>query len=133
MSDTTEDQEREPRMVFCKGYHHSRPSSPRGTLRGQYQVKSSCPNWANDHTLQHVLIEEAMEDSGGQRDSLGRPKRLWNAVEDVIFVGVSCNLQTPHYNCYPERPPCGKLLEVLERRAERTRDEVLAGARNSNG
>ena len=66
-------------------------------------------------------------DTSGDTDWMGRPKKLWNAVEGYVFIGVSANLQTPHYNCYPERPPDGKLLKQLESRAERTRDDLLSG------
>jgi hypothetical protein len=44
--------------------------------------------------------------------------------EGRIFVGVSCNLAQPAYNCYPEVPADGGLFEELQRRAERTRDQI---------
>jgi hypothetical protein len=72
----------------------------------------------------HRPIQEALEDTAGASDSSGRPKKLWNAVEGRIFVGVSCNLADPVYNCYPEVPADGGLFEELQRRAERTRDQI---------
>jgi hypothetical protein len=84
-----------------------------------------CPSWAANLDFQRFLIDDALEDSGESKDAFGRPKKLWNAVEGVVFIGISCNLQEPLYNCYPETPPPGKLFAVLQRRAERTRDEVL--------
>jgi hypothetical protein len=77
-----------------------------------------------DQELQKRLIEEALEDTKGATDSMGRPKRLWNALEGRIFVGVSCNLAEPVYNCYQDAPPDGGLFDELQRRAERTRDQV---------
>jgi hypothetical protein len=77
-----------------------------------------------DRDLQQRLIAEALEDTARAKDAMGRPKRLWNAVEGRIFVGVSCGLAEPVYNCYPEMPPDGRLFDELQRRAERTRDQV---------
>jgi hypothetical protein len=113
------------RSVHCKEYHRAKTRRTPGSLRDDYDRKSTCPPWASDRQLQQALIDGALEDSGGLTDYLGRPKKLWNAVEGVVFVGVSCNLQEPRYNCYPEIPPDGKLLGELQRRAERTRTELL--------
>lgn len=124
-SDPAEEQEAPVRSVHCKDYHRAKTAGARGSLASSYQRKSHCPSWAQDLALQQALINEALEDSGGALDSLGRPKRLWNAVEGYIFIGVSCNLSETRYNCYPERPPDGKLFSELQRRADRTRDEVL--------
>lgn len=112
------------RIVHCKDYHRPKTGGNPGSLRNQYQRKSTCPSWAMDQDLQQRLIQEALEDTAGASDSLGRPKKLWNAVEGRIFVGVSCNLAQPVYNCYPEVPADGGLFEELQRRAERTWDQV---------
>jgi len=112
------------RTVHCKDYHRPKTGGNPGSLRNQYQRKSTCPSWAMDQDLQRRLIQEALEDTAGASDSLGRPKKLWNAVEGRIFVGVSCNLAQPVYNCYPEVPADGGLFEELQRRAERTRDQI---------
>jgi hypothetical protein len=81
-----------------------------------------------DRALQQALIDDAIEDPAGALDMNGRPKRLWNAIDGCCFVGVSCNLEDPQYNCYPEMPPGGRLFHELEGRAERTRDELLGRA-----
>jgi hypothetical protein len=120
---TTEEQAApERRAVHCKDYHRPKTSANAGNLRDRYQRKSTCPTWASSEELQQALIDEALE------DSLGRPKTLWNAVDGRIFVGVSCNLREPRYNCYPEAPPDGKLFNELQRRAERTPDDLLGRA-----
>jgi hypothetical protein len=85
---------------------------------------SQCPSWAADSNLQQALIDEALEDTGGAKDFGGRPRKLWNAVEKMIFVARSCNMHDAMYDCYSENPPDGKLLPELLRRAERTREEV---------
>jgi hypothetical protein len=77
--------------------------------------------------LQQALIDGAEEDSSGIKDAFGRPKRLWNAVEGIVFVGVSNGEQDGSYNCYPEYPPGGKLFREMQRRKERTRNDVLRG------
>lgn len=112
------------RAVFCKVYHTPRVANDPGRTRTKMDEKSRCPSWAMDQGLQQALIDEALEDPKGATDCLGRPKVLWNAVERVTFVGVSCNLVNPLYNCYRVNPPDGKLLAELLRRAERTRDDV---------
>ena len=115
----------ERRSVNCKDYHQPKATAPGGSRRSAYQKKSRCPAWAIDANLQQALMDSALVDSTNAKDAFGRPKRLWNAVENYIFVAVSCNLESPVYNCYPEWPPDGKLVVELQRRAERTRDEVL--------
>lgn len=125
MDDPANDRVGQDRIVSCKDYHRPKVPTNPGILRGQHQRKSTSPSWASDPQLQQALIADALTDSGGAKDSLGRPKKLWNAVEGLIFIGVSCNLQTPQYNCYPERPPDGKHFAELQRRAERTRDQIL--------
>jgi hypothetical protein len=112
------------RSVHCKDYHRPKTGGNPGSVRNRYQRKSTGPSWAMDHDLQRRIIAEALEDTGRAKDSLGRPKTIWNAVEGTVFVGVSCNLSEPIYNCYPEVPPDGGLFEELQRRAERTRDQV---------
>ena len=115
---------REGRTVQCKNYHAPRSRGRVTVVRKAYQQKSVCPTWATDPDLQQAMIDEALEDTKGETDSMGRPKRLWNAVHECVFVGVSCNLREPRYNCYPETPPDGKLLGELLTRAKRTPDEV---------
>jgi hypothetical protein len=116
------------RSVFCKPYHFPRTGGTAGRPRNAHQRKSTCPPWAADEELQRALINEALDDPGGALDLHRRAKRVWNAIEGCYFVGVSCNVAEPLYNCYPEDPPGGKLFHELQRRAERTRDEVLGRA-----
>src|SRR5689334_22343111 len=82
----------ERRIVYCKEYHQPKAINPDGILRSRYQRKSRCPSWAEDPTLRQALINDALVDSSGAMDSQGRPKRLWNAVDGFVFIGVSCNL-----------------------------------------
>jgi hypothetical protein len=112
------------RTVHCKQYHSPRTAGNPGMTRRKSDRKSQCPSWAANVSLQRALIAEALEDTGKTKDCRGRPKRLWNAVEKTIFIAVSCNLNEPMYNCYPEVPPDGKLLSELLRRAERTLDDI---------
>jgi len=121
----TPQQDQSPqRLVFCKVYHSPRVASDAGSVRRNIDAKSQCPSWAADTDLQQALIDEALEDPCGAKDFRGRPKKLWNAVERLTFIGVSCNMNEPLYNCYPECPPSGKLLPELLRRADRTRDDI---------
>jgi len=69
------------RTVHCKDYHSPRTAGNPGKVRNQNQRKSTCPSWAMDGDLQLRLIREALEDTAGARDAMGRPKKLWNAVE----------------------------------------------------
>lgn len=121
------------RGVYCKVYHSpiKATSSPR--LRSRTQNKSTCPPWASNELLQQALINEALEDTRQLKDYLGRPLILWNAVAGEIFVGRSNNTEKLEYNCYPERPPDGKLIKELKRRASRTVEEVLSEMSTRNG
>jgi hypothetical protein len=83
------------RTVHCKDYHRPKTGRNPGSLRNQYQRKSTCPSWAMDQDLQRRLIQEALEDTARASDSLGRPNKLWNAVEGRNYVGVSCKLADP--------------------------------------
>jgi hypothetical protein len=56
---------------------------------------------------------------------MGRPKRLWNAVNGWYFVAVSTNEPSAAYNCYPEEPSAH--LDELAARAERSVADVLGG------
>jgi hypothetical protein len=118
------------RIVQSKDYHRPKTAGNTGKLRDAYQRKSTCPSWASDLTLRDALINDALPDPSGAKDSLGRVKKLWNAVDGWYFVGVSCNLQEERYNCYPEYPPDGKLIGDLNRRADRTVESVLNEARS---
>jgi hypothetical protein len=89
----------EERLVHCKDYHRSKTRRGYASVRGDRDRKSICPSWAMDKRLQTALIRTAILDSGGAFDVNGRPKRLWNAVGGVFFVGVSCNVETALYNC----------------------------------
>jgi hypothetical protein len=115
----------EDRLVHCKDYHRSKTRHRPGIVRHPRQRKSVCPSWAMDERLQIALIRCALLDSGGACDLYGRPKRLWNAVSGVFFVGVSCNVETSLYNCYPETPPDGKHFGELLARAKRTPEEAI--------
>ena len=79
----------------------------------------------------YILIADALVPEASATDWKGRPKRIWNAVDEFIFVGDSCNLAEPKYNCYPAYPPNGKLFNELQERAERTIEEVLAASGDS--
>ena len=115
-------------VVRCKVYHRaSHPADP-GEVRdpkGRDGKKSRCPGWADDQTIQERLLREALVDPEGGTDVFGFPKRLWNAVAGMYFVGVSTNEQTPAYNCYPS-VPATELVEELRLRAERSLGELLA-------
>lgn len=69
-----------------------------------------------------ALVEDATD-----IDSFGHPRRVWNAVEGMFFVGVSTNQQAPIYNCYRE-VPATHLVDQLAIRAERSLGELLRGA-----
>jgi hypothetical protein len=112
--------------VLCKGYHDPKRGGQTGVIRRNQ--KAICPSWAMDAAVQEVLIRGALARDDEQEDAFGRPKRLWNAVDNKVFVGVSCNMQSPTYNCYPENPPDGALYNELIRRAERSLEEVLREA-----
>ena len=115
------------RSVHCKDYHRAKTAGTSGSIRVRQDRKSTCPSWATDRQVQQALIDDVLRFRGC--DGLSWPsKKLWNAVEGFVFIGVSCNLQEPRYNCYPESPPDGKLLGELQQRAERTRNELLGRA-----
>lgn len=113
------------RGLRCKRYHEPRGRRDPGLRRGTGDWKSRCPGWTLDPALRERLLVEAIEDPDGGADSMGRPKRLWNALAGWYFVGVSTNEAKPAYNCYPE-VPATTLLEELVRRAERTVEEFSA-------
>ena len=116
----------EDRIVYCKDYHRPKTRGKGAKIRSDHQRKSVCPSWAMNQRLQVALIRCGLEDSRGQLDLYGRPKRLWNAVGGIFFVGVSCNDETRSlYNCYPETPPDGKHLSELFARAKRTPEEAI--------
>jgi len=71
--------------------------------------------------LQLTLLKEALEDPDAGTDCHGFPRKLWNALGGVVFVGVSANCNPPEYNCYPE-VPLTALRSVLLERAERSVD-----------
>jgi hypothetical protein len=79
-----------------------------------------------DEEVQSVLIQNALVPEDAPEDSWGRPKRIWNAVDGYIFVGVSVNLAEPVYNCYPDSPSDGDLYDELEERAKRSVQSLLA-------
>ncbi len=76
------------------------------------------------------MIEEAIEDPDDEKDMWEHPKRIWNAVADWCFVGISTNERKAAYNCYPEYPAT-QLLEELTRRAMRSVEQVFE--ENSDG
>jgi hypothetical protein len=116
----------EPRQIRCKPYHRPRRASDAGRVRDQLFRKSRCPAWASSAELQQRLLDEALIDPDGGIDSLGHPRRLWNAVDGCFFVGVSTNEQQAAYNCYPEIPATSLRSELLVR-SERTIEDVLQG------
>ncbi len=117
MSEPAAADNRPNRRVFCKEYHAATKAGQRGKVSDR---KSRCPSWAADQTIQQKLIDHALEEPNGPADAYGRAKNLWNAVEQIIFVGTSCNMEEPFYNCYPEDPPNGRLYRELLRRANRS-------------
>src|SRR5688500_12262603 len=112
------------RVLRCKVYHESKTASDEGAVRGAGHQKSRCPGWARDQDLRQRLLNEAIADPDSGTDSAGHPLRLWNAVNDWYFVGVSTNEQIASYNCYPEIPATRVRAELVER-ARRTLDEVI--------
>lgn len=115
----------ERRRVNCRLFHDPRGAGNPGRIRSHYDRKSICPSWAADSVLQQTLLDEALEDTRGHVDCFGRPRRLWNAVEGVVFTGLSNNTRESSYDCFREVPPDGKLFRELQRRSERTRNDVL--------
>jgi hypothetical protein len=85
----------------------------------------SVPRWVTE-ALQQKLLDDALVEPGNDLDSFDRPRRVWNAVNQWVFVGVSSNEQVPAYNCYPEIPAT-LLVDELARRAARSIDDVLSG------
>lgn len=112
--------------VFCKGYHDQIKGKQSASYRSGSQTKSKCPGWASDPVLRRRLLDEALIDPEGGDDSMGRPRRLYNALGEVFFVATSTNEQDPRYDCYPEIPLSGSLRSQLLERAERTVDEFLS-------
>src|SRR4051812_13153244 len=96
------------RIVECKEDHRPIPTARGGRLRKKSEQKSRCPQWADDPGLRQALLDEALVDPNGGEDMYGRPKKLWNAIEDMFFLGRSCNTSEPRYDCYPEYFPSGK-------------------------
>jgi hypothetical protein len=111
------------RTLRCKRYHDVLRREDEGQQRTVGDRKSRCPGWLVDTTLRQRLLDDALVDPEAGQDSLGRPKRVWNAINGWFLVGVSTNEQESAYNCYPEEPSV--LLPELEQRAERTIDDVL--------
>jgi hypothetical protein len=111
--------------VGCKVYHRALRAGDPAHYRSPTYQKSRCPGWANDPALQRRLLEEAIVDEAGGEDSFGRPKRLWNAVNGLYFVGVSTNESRPRYNCYPEVPTA--YLDELDQRLERSLEDIRPG------
>lgn len=110
-------------VVHCKPYHRPLKGTAPGSLRGNADRKSECPGWLSDEQLRQQLLDEALEDPKGGKDFLGRPKKLWNALGDYYFIGISTNEQELKYNCYPEQPTC--MLDELSRRAGRSLDDFI--------
>jgi len=107
------------RQLQCKCYHLEKKSMAGGKVRSAAQKKSRCPVWARDETLRQKLLDEALVDTSGAKDVWGNPRTLWNAINGKVFVGVSCNLPIPTYNCYPTEPPDGKLYKEIRLRKAR--------------
>ncbi len=114
------------RRLNCKGYHVEKKNMPGGRVRSASQKKSRCPVWARDETLRQSLLNDALVDTSGAKDMWGNDRTLWNAINGEVFVGVSCNLQIPTYNCYPTNPPDGKLYTEIRLRKAR---KLPAGVR----
>lgn len=114
----------ENRTVYCKNYHRALKVSDPGLQRGHEDAKSRCPGWVSDPELRRRLLDDAIEDPDGDTDWMGRPKRLWNAVDSWFFVAVSTNQQDPVYNCYPEVPATQVFGQLLER-AKRSIEDLL--------
>ena len=107
--------------VRCK-YHVGKGRLSGGIVRGKADHKSKCPDWLADPNVRQRLLDEALVDPDAGEDSMGHPKRLWNAINNHYFVGVSTNEQQAAYNCYPEVPSV--CLEELARRAERSLEDL---------
>ena len=114
-------------VVFCKNYHKGRVWLPDGKPRSQTSEKSRCPVWAEKEVVQRVLIESAVFSENGGKDCQGRPKKIWNAVNGCIFVGISNQVPEPVYNCmiadFPESNVREKVLEL----ARRAIDDIGSG------
>lgn len=75
--------------------------------------------------LQTALLRSALEDPRGGVDVFGRPRRVYNAVAGVVFVGMSTNEPQPAHNCYPVLALTTELRSQLLTRADRSVDEAL--------
>lgn len=113
------------RIVFCKEYHRPTPTSRDGRLRTKADQKSRCPEWADDPRLRQALIDEALPDPNDDKDMYGRPRKLWTALAGKYFIGRSCEMAEPRYNCHPEVFPPGKLFAVMRERADRKLEDFL--------
>lgn len=112
--------------VRCKPRHKWTHPHDLGELRspdGQDQ-KSRCPGWIADASLQARLMADALVEDDVPLDRHGRPKRLWNAIGGMVFIGVSTQENAPAYNCYPEYPATD-LVEELELRKMRSVEEFM--------
>lgn len=112
-------------VVRCKIYHRPRRPGDPARERGREFAKSKCPGWAMNADIQMRLLREALEDPTGGADAHGRPRRIYNAVGDVCFVGLSTNEPEPAYNCYPEQPLTTELRHELLMRARRSIDDLM--------
>lgn len=120
----TDDPEQQ-RLVRCKKYHEDHGAEDPGLRRDAGDTKSRCPGWTRDAQLRQTLLESALVEDPDDTDSMGRPRRLWNALNGWYFVAISTNEPVPGYNCYPE-VPATRLKAHLDRLAERTIEEVMA-------
>ena len=109
--------------IRCKPKHRALKKSEPGNLRRAGDLRSRCPGWASEE-VQECLLADALVDPESGTDCHGRPRLLWNAVNNVVFIGVSSNEQVPAYNCYPE-VPATSLAGQLEARSRRSLDDLL--------
>jgi hypothetical protein len=114
-----------PRNIYCKPYHRPKTGEAEAQRRRPDDLKSICPGWAS--TVQRRLLDEALVDEEAGTDVHGHLRRLWNAVNGEVFVGVSANLAEPAYNCYPAPPASETLRKQLEERRRLSLDEFRRG------
>jgi hypothetical protein len=105
---------RMPRNIYCKPYHKPKTGRAEAQRRTPDDLKSTCPGWAR--SVERRLLDEALVDEEAGTDVHGHPRKLWNAVNGEVFVGVSTNLAEPTYNCYPAPPTSETLRKQLEER-----------------
>jgi hypothetical protein len=88
-----------------------------------------------DEQLQEALLAEALDerrlwDIHPKDTFCEQPRKVWNAVDGWVFVGVqSWAGEDLRYNCYPDHPPrTHPLHDLLDQRKRRDIAELLGNS-----